>query len=243
MNVVSPWRSLGCGTSGIDRTLDGYLVDAGARGPVCSGPLRILGIDPGLLRTGFGIIERSGNQARHIVAGAIRIPSNADLPLRLKAVFEGIQAVIREYQPDGSAIEEVFVNVNPRATLLLGQARGAAIAALTTADLPVAEYTALQIKKAVTGHGRASKEQIQRLVCALLKLDEAPSQDAADALACALCHANSSHTADALSLAAGNGQRAMTLRRGRVSADTPTGLPPALAALGLRVRRGRLVSS
>ena len=205
--------------------------------------MRILGIDPGLLRTGFGIVERSGNQARHVAHGVIRIPSNADLPLRLKAVFEGIQAVIREHQPDQSAIEEVFVNVNPRATLLLGQARGAAIAALTAADLPVAEYTALQIKKAVTGHGRASKEQIQRLVCALLKLDEAPSQDAADALACALCHANSSRTADALLLAAGNGQRALTLRRGRVSADTPTGLPPALAALGLRVRRGRLVSS
>jgi len=219
------------------------LIDGQALGPVCSGRMRILGIDPGLLRTGFGIIERSGNQARHVAHGVIRISSNADLPARLKEVFDGIQATIREYRPDHSAVEEVFVNVNPRSTLMLGQARGAAIAALTAADLPVAEYTALQIKKAVTGHGRASKEQIQRLVCALLRLDQAPSQDAADALACALCHANSARTADALSLAAGNGQRAMTLRRGRVSADTPTGLPPALAALGLRVRRGRLVSS
>lgn len=150
--------------------------------------VRILGIDPGLRVTGFGIIDVCGRQTVYVASGCIRTP-DAILPLRLKSIVEGVLAVIMQHKPTITAVEEVFVNVNPQSTLRLGQARGAAIAALVMSDLPVLEYTALQVKQAVVGNGHAKKEQVQQMVQRLLQLNGLPQADAADALACALTHA------------------------------------------------------
>lgn len=119
--------------------------------------MRILGIDPGLQTTGFGLIDVDGHRLSYVASGTIRTTALAlgDLPGRLKVLFDGISEVAARYQPDVATVEIVFVNVNPQSTLLLGQARGAAITALVASNLPVAEYTALQMKKAVVGHGRA----------------------------------------------------------------------------------------
>ena len=154
--------------------------------------MRILGIDPGLQRTGFGLVEAEGARLAYVASGTIRTTEapRGDLPLRLKIIFEGVQEVVRSYAPDCAAAEIVFVNVNPQSTLLLGQARGAALAALVAAGLPVAEYTALQMKKAVVGHGLANKSQVQEMVKRLLGLPAAPGSDAADALGLAISHAH-----------------------------------------------------
>lgn len=151
---------------------------------------RILGIDPGLRITGFGIIDRRGSKLTYVSSGCVRTNDAESLPERVRAILDGIAEVIAAHGPQQAAIEQVFVNVNPQSTLLLGQARGAAIAALVTASLPVAEYTALQVKQAVVGQGRAAKEQVQAMVRRLLQLPGDPSPDAADALACAICHAH-----------------------------------------------------
>jgi crossover junction endodeoxyribonuclease RuvC len=152
--------------------------------------MRILGIDPGLRMTGFGVIDKEGAALRYIISGCIKSDAKKSLPERIHTLFAGVDEVIRTYAPTTAAVEKVFVNVNPQSTLLLGQARGAAIAALTAGGLPVAEYTALQIKQAVVGHGKAAKEQVQHMVMRLLALSGAPQADAADALACAICHAH-----------------------------------------------------
>src|SRR5687768_2692887 len=148
------------------------------------GTVRILGIDPGLRITGFGLLERNGQQLRYVTSGVVRTP-DGDLPERLKAILDSLVAVICEHAPDQVAVEKVFVNVNPQSTLLLGQARGAAICAAVSKNLPVAEYTALQVKQAVVGNGHAKKEQVQEMVKRLLRLAGDPNPDAADALACA----------------------------------------------------------
>ncbi|RJG15389.1 crossover junction endodeoxyribonuclease RuvC [Massilia cavernae] len=176
----------------------------------------ILGIDPGLRTTGFGVIEKQGSKLRYIASGTIKTGSEGELPPRLKVILDGIGEVVRTYRPDCAAIEKVFVNVNPQSTLLLGQARGAAITALVSQDLSVAEYTALQVKQAVVGTGKAAKEQVQDMVSRLLVLPGLPGSDAADALGVAICHANS---VDALALI--------------------QSLAPSLG--GLRMKRGRLV--
>jgi crossover junction endodeoxyribonuclease RuvC len=176
----------------------------------------ILGIDPGLRTTGFGVIDKQGNKLRYIASGTIKTVAEGDLPSRLKVILQGITEIAATYRPDCAAIEKVFVNVNPQSTLLLGQARGAAICALVGADLDVAEYTALQVKQAVVGHGKAAKEQVQEMVSRLLVLPGLPGTDAADALGVAICHANSY---DALALIGS--------------------LAPGLS--GLRMKRGRLV--
>ncbi|NBX53776.1 MAG: crossover junction endodeoxyribonuclease RuvC [Betaproteobacteria bacterium] len=162
-------------------------------------PKRILGIDPGLQTTGFGVIDALGSQLQYVASGTIRTHSapRADLPARLKLLFEGIHAVVARYQPQAAVIEIVFVNLNPQATLLLGQARGACVSALVNANLPVAEYTALQMKKAVTGHGKAAKAQVQEMVKRMLNLPGLPGPDAADALGLAIMHA---HAGQALAL-------------------------------------------
>ena len=152
--------------------------------------VRILGIDPGLRVTGFGVIEKHGNQLHYVASGCIKSNNREALPTRLGTLFAGISEVIATYRPDQAAVEIVFVNVNPQSTLLLGQARGAAMTALVHGGLCVAEYTALQVKQAVVGHGKAAKQQVQDMVVRLLKLEGAPSSDAADALACAICHAH-----------------------------------------------------
>ncbi|SDM24730.1 Holliday junction endonuclease RuvC [Oryzisolibacter propanilivorax] len=154
--------------------------------------MRILGIDPGLQTTGFGVVDVDGQRLAYVASGTIRTASVAlgDLPGRLKVLFDGISEVAARYTPDSAAVEIVFVNVNPQSTLLLGQARGAALTALVNADLPVAEYTALQMKKAVVGHGRAAKSQVQEMVRRLLQLPGLPGTDAADALGLAITHAH-----------------------------------------------------
>jgi crossover junction endodeoxyribonuclease RuvC len=154
--------------------------------------MRILGIDPGLRTTGFGVVEKHANKLLYVASGTIRThkETQGNLPQRLKILFDGIHEVVERYKPDCSAVEIVFVNVNPQATLLLGQARGACVTALVTCDLPVAEYTALQMKQAVAGHGMAKKEQVQEMVKRLLNLPGLPGPDAADALGLAITHAH-----------------------------------------------------
>ncbi|MEF8700732.1 MAG: crossover junction endodeoxyribonuclease RuvC [Candidatus Accumulibacter sp. UW26] len=173
--------------------------------------LRILGIDPGLRVTGFGCIEKTGNRLQYIASGCIRTDPADSLPARLGTIFAGLRELVVRLRPDQAAVEIVFVNVNPRSTLLLGQARGAAITALVACDIEVAEYTALQVKQAVVGNGHADKVQVQHMVRQLLCLSANPRADAADALACAIAHAHGGQ---------GFGR---------------------LASSGLRVRKGRLM--
>ena len=154
--------------------------------------MRILGIDPGLQTTGFGVVDVDGARLSYVGSGTIKTTHLAlgDLPGRLKVIFDGICEITERYQPDAATIEIIFVNVNPQSTLLLGQARGASITALVSRGLPVAEYTALQMKKAVVGHGRAAKTQVQEMVRRLLDLPGLPGPDAADALGMAITHAH-----------------------------------------------------
>ncbi len=152
--------------------------------------MRILGIDPGLRRTGFGVIDAQGMRLQYVASGTIVVPSELPLAQRLKVIFDHIREVIQSTQPTVSVVEKVFVNTNPASTLLLGQARGAAMCALADAMLDVHEYTALQVKKSVVGNGHAAKEQVQVMVQHLLKLNGLPASDSADALACAICHAH-----------------------------------------------------
>ncbi len=171
--------------------------------------MRILGIDPGLQTTGFGVIDVQGSALSYVASGTIRTTKLelGDLPGRLKVLFDGIREVHERYQPDMASVEIVFVNVNPQSTLLLGQARGACITALVSRDLPVAEYTALQMKKAVVGHGRAAKTQVQEMVRRLLKLPGLPGTDAADALGLAITHAHAGAAIARLSAANGSLRR------------------------------------
>ncbi len=154
-----------------------------------SSNIRVLGLDPGLRTTGFGVIEKQGKRIHYIASGTIK-SGEGTLPERLKVLLLGVQEVVRTYQPTQAAVEIVFVNVNPQSTLLLGQARGAIICGAVSYNIPVAEYTALQIKQAVVGHGKAQKIQVQHMVQRLLDLPGLPGTDAADALACAICHAH-----------------------------------------------------
>lgn len=156
------------------------------------------------------MLDKSGQKLAYVTSGCIRVPGG-ELSVRLKSILDGLNEVIARCRPEQVALEKVFVNVNPQSTLLLGQARGTAICAAVLHELPVSEYTALQVKQAVVGNGHAGKEQVQEMVKRLLNLDGDPGPDAADALACAICHAHG-----------GQGL-------GR------------LATAGFRVRRGRLV--
>ena len=170
--------------------------------------LRILGVDPGLRVTGFGIIEKNGNRLAYVTSGCVRSGAG-DLSVRLKTILDGLAEVIAANQPQQVAIEKVFVNVNPQSTLALGQARGTAICAAVLAGLPVAEYTALQVKQSVVGKGHAAKGQVQHMVRRLLALPGDPSPDAADALACAICHAHGGELG-------GFSTRGMRVKKGRL---------------------------
>lgn len=165
--------------------------------------MRILGIDPGLRTTGFGVIDVQGSVLHYVASGTISTigQPRTDLPSRLKLLFDGVCEVAQRYQADCACVEIVFVNVNPQSTLLLGQARGACITALVSRDLPVAEYTALQMKQAVVGYGRAQKDQVQEMVRRLLDLPGLPGTDAADALGMAITHAHAGRTSHLLALA------------------------------------------
>ena len=154
-----------------------------------SKPIRILGIDPGSRITGFGVIDWHGREPVYVASGCIKTLPNDELAGRIGMIVRSIGDLVAEYRPNQAAVEQVFVNVNPAATLMLGQARGAAVAALVLRDLPVYEYTALQVKQSVVGQGKAAKEQVQHMVVQMLGLSGTPQTDAADGLAVAITHA------------------------------------------------------
>ncbi|NLK73244.1 MAG: crossover junction endodeoxyribonuclease RuvC [Clostridiales bacterium] len=154
--------------------------------------MRIIGIDPGFAILGYGIIEINGSKIKTIEYGAITTPSDMPMPDRLKTIYSNLSNLITEYQPQEASIEELFFNKNTKTALMVGQARGAVILACANNNLEVFEYTPLQIKQALVGYGRAEKMQIQVMIKNILNLDTVPKpDDIADALAAAVCHANS----------------------------------------------------
>ena len=163
--------------------------------PSTDRPRRVLGVDPGSRVTGYGVIDVTRGRLRYVASGAIDAGAGA-LPARLAEIYRALGQVIADHAPDEVAVEEVFFARNPQTALKLGQARGVAIAAAVAADLPVHEYAARSIKLAVVGAGGAAKAQVAYMVRVLLALDAEPAQDAADALAVAICHVNTRrHTA------------------------------------------------
>lgn len=184
--------------------------------------LRILGIDPGSRITGFGIIDVEGSRVRYVTSGCVRMKNNDALPERLKTIYEGVHDIVDLHKPQVMAIEQVFMKVNVNSALKLGQARGAAICAGVMQSLSVYEYSPTQIKQAIVGKGNAAKAQVQHMVVALLKLKGEPQADAADALACALCHSHMHQT----------------LQQINKSAATPLNTASAMLVRGMR--RGRL---
>lgn len=149
----------------------------------------ILGIDPGTLTTGWGVIKKDGHAISHVDNGIISASARSDLAEKLLRIHEGLVLVIQRYKPDCVAIEEVFVAKNSRSALVLGHARGVAILAASQSGLPVYEYATREIKKALVGYGDAEKRQVAIMVKGLLRLPETASADASDALATAICHA------------------------------------------------------
>ncbi|WP_111976420.1 crossover junction endodeoxyribonuclease RuvC [Algibacillus agarilyticus] len=168
-----------------------------------------LGIDPGSRLTGYGVIRQVRNKFEYLGSGCIRL-GDAPLPERLKNIHQGITEIIKQFQPEEFAIEQVFMAKNPDSALKLGQARGAAIVAAVLVDLPVFEYSARQIKQSVVGKGNATKSQVQHMVQSILNLSKMPQADAADALAIAMCHA---HTRQSLVYMAGQASKTV---RGRL---------------------------
>lgn len=156
--------------------------------------MRLIGLDPGLRLTGWGVIDVDGNRLRHVAHGVVKVASDQTLAERLNDLFEGIAAVLKAHQPAEAAVEETFVNVNPASTLKLGQARGVVMLAPARHGLAVFEYAANLVKKSVTGAGHADKQQIAMMVGRLLP-GVVATADAADALAVAICHAHHRATA------------------------------------------------
>ena len=158
--------------------------------------MRVLGIDPGSNVTGYGIVECHGSAFTHIDNGGIAPKRGLTFPERLQDIFRGLKALMERYRPDAVAVEDLFVAKNARSSLILGHARGVALLAASETGLTAAEYSPSQVKLAVTGSGRADKEQIQRMVRSLLGLPEVACEDASDALAVAICHLNSAGLAE-----------------------------------------------
>jgi len=156
-------------------------------------PVRILGIDPGSRITGYGVIDFHQDHARHVASGCIHL-RGSDLTARLRAIFDGITAIVEDQSPQELAVEQVFFHRNAASALKLGQARGAALMAAVTRGLPLYEYSPTQVKQAVTGRGHAAKNQVQHMIKMLLCLRELPASDAADALAVAICHGHTAQT-------------------------------------------------
>ncbi len=151
-----------------------------------------LGIDPGTAITGYGLVEGRGDRLTLVECGILTTPAGEPLPRRLQAIYNGLTHLVQEKRPDNAAVEQLFFSQNARTALAVGHARGVALLAVTMMGLPVFEYTPLQVKQAVTGYGRASKEQVQSMVRVLLGLDTIPQpDDAADAVAIAICHLQS----------------------------------------------------
>jgi crossover junction endodeoxyribonuclease RuvC len=149
----------------------------------------VLGIDPGSTATGYGVVERRDGRVHHVAHGTLRPPRDGSMARRLDALYSALREVFEAHAPEVASIEQVFVARGARSALVLGQARGVALAALGSRGLPVYEYAATHIKLQVTGNGRAAKVQVQRVVRRVLELERTPAADAADALAIAICHA------------------------------------------------------
>lgn len=157
--------------------------------------MRLLGLDPGLQKTGWGVVESHGNRLTHIANGVVKSDSKKSLAERLVELHDGLHEVLAEWQPQSCAVEETFVNKNPTSTLKLGQARGIALLVPAMAGIPVAEYTPNHVKKSVVGVGHAGKDQVEAMVQVLLPGVKINGPDAADALAVAICHAHHCETA------------------------------------------------
>ena len=157
----------------------------------------ILGIDPGSLITGYGVISITGNKLTYLDSGCIRV-AGKELPQRLQQIYLDIRKIMEQYQPQEAAIEQVFMQQNAGSALKLGQARGAAIVAILVNNIPLGEYSARQVKQAVVGYGAAAKTQVQQMVKTMLNLPKIPQADAADALAIAICHAHSRTSVQAI---------------------------------------------
>ncbi len=181
----------------------------------------ILGIDPGSLKTGYGLVDARGARVSYVDSGLIRLPRVA-LPEKLRIIHDAVAEIIATHGPAEMAVEEVFLARDPRAAIKLGQARGAAIVAGVTAGVAVSEYSAKTVKQSIAGSGAAAKEQVSRMVVKLLKLPEAPGEDAADALAVALCHARNLETAVNLAGKRGGGSGRTRFARGRLR-EVPQG--------------------
>lgn len=153
--------------------------------------MRVLGIDPGSHTTGYGIVDREGQSLRHVDNGGIRVDPALPLAKRLQGIYAELRRLIAAHRPEVMVVEDVFVAANARSSLALGQARGVALLAASSAGLPVAEYSPAEVKLAVVGQGRATKHQIQQMVRVILRLPEVAEEDAADALAVAICHCQS----------------------------------------------------
>lgn len=154
--------------------------------------MRVLGVDPGTAITGWGVVEGDGNALQMIAGGVITTPAGTPLPQRLQVIYRELTQLIEQWRPESAAIEELFFSKNAKTALAVGHGRGAAMLALANAGLPITEYKPLEVKQAITGHGGADKVQMQHMVKLLLQLDDIPRpDDAADALAIAICHVHS----------------------------------------------------
>ena len=169
--------------------------------------MRVLGIDPGSLATGYGVVEHGASGMQALTWGAVRTSARQPLPVRLKRIYEGLSEVIQVWQPEAAVVEKVFFAENAKAALTLGQARGVALLTVANAEVPLVEYSALEIKQAVVGYGRAAKEQVQHMVRVLLNLLTVPRPaDAADALAAAICYLHSHEWQRKLAVSPGSGR-------------------------------------
>lgn len=165
--------------------------------------MRVLGLDPGLRTTGWGVVDVAGNRLTYVADGVVKSDASLTLAQRLVQLHQGVQAIIAQWGPEEAAVEETFVNKNPESTLKLGQARGAVLLAPALAGLHVGEYAATLVKQSVVGTGRAAKDQVGMMVRTLLPGCLVSSPDAADALAVAICHAHHRNTAKRLAQAVG----------------------------------------
>ncbi len=152
-----------------------------------------MGIDPGIAILGYGLLSAEGNRLKYVDAGAITTSSDLSMPKRLSIIYNNLGELLRQYKPDAFVVEELFFNKNVKTALIIGHARGVTILAAANYNIPIFEYTPLQVKQAIVGYGRADKNQMQQMVKILLNLKKVPKpDDVADALAVAICHGNSS---------------------------------------------------
>lgn len=183
-----------------------------------NGPARILGIDPGTLLCGYGVISTVGKDAVHVASGRISPPASRPLHYRLKSIYDSLSEVIAEYRPNNIVVEKIFFAKGAKSALSLGHARGIALLAAASHDVPLHEFSALEVKKAVVGYGRAEKRQVQEMVKIILKIRGPLSPDSADALALALCYMNALKFTEAAGEAA-KGLRSSCYRGRRPSFD------------------------